>query len=240
MDETDKFTWDDKLTGFGLRERGGRRSWVSQYRLGAKQRRLKIGSAEKLSKAQARDVARKRLAQVELGQDPAAERQQARKEAKFTLKVVAADYLASKKAELRPSTFRNLTLYLGIDPDAVVVGLRKRKRDLSGYWAALHSVPINAIDRRDVAAELGRITRKHGATARARTTLSAFFAWAMGEGIAQANPVVGTNPPAEAAARALDRRQARKTSIASCGYPERSTCRIRRSKRRAGLRSRQR
>ena len=162
MSEIDKFSWDDKLTGFGLRERGGRRSWVIQYRLGHKQRRLKIGSAEKLSKAQARDVARKKLAMVELGQDPAAERQQARKEAKFTFKAVATDYLASKKAELRRNTFRNLTLYLGIDLTANGHELRKRKRDLTGYWAALHSVPVNAVTRRDVASELTRITNKHG------------------------------------------------------------------------------
>jgi site-specific recombinase XerD len=45
---------------------------------------------------------------------------------------------------------------------------------------------------------LGEIIEQHGsiAAARARGTLSAFFAWAIREGIVNENPVTGTNNPA--------------------------------------------
>ena len=178
---TDTFEWDPKLAGFGKRIRDGRATWVIQFRLGHQQRRMTLGSAEKLSQAQARDQAGKRLAQVELGHDPAGDKQQSRAEARHTLRTVIADYLAAKQERVRPRTYTEVARYL---------------RD---HWSALHCVPIKGIKRHDVALELTKMARKHGnaSTARARATLSAFFVWAMGEGIADANPVIGTNKPAE-------------------------------------------
>ena len=42
----DHLFWDDDIPGFGLRLRaGGSRSWVLQYTLGDKQRRLSLGTA---------------------------------------------------------------------------------------------------------------------------------------------------------------------------------------------------
>jgi integrase len=191
----DQFDWDSKLMGFGSRVRNGRKTWVVQFRLKDThlQRRLKIGDAAKLSEAKAREQARKILARAQLGHDPAAERKQSREDSRFTFKTVAMDYLKVKKAEVRSSTFAGITRYLGVDPDAE----GKRKRDLSGYWSSLHSLPLSRIDRRIVASELTKITGKHGTASAgvARATLSAFFRWAMGEGIADANPVVGTNRP---------------------------------------------
>jgi integrase len=177
----DRITWDDKLTGFGLRERNGRRTWIIQYRVGPRQRRLKIGSVEKLSEAQARNAARKTLAKVELGEDPAAEKARAREEGKFTLRAVATDYLAARKADVRSGTYREMERHINRD------------------WKPLHAHPLNTIERRDVAIEVGKIARRSGATtaARARSTLSALYTWAMGEGIAEQNPVVGTNKPME-------------------------------------------
>ena len=50
------------------------------------------------------------------------------------------------------------------------------------------------ISRREVAARLHVIADTHGpiASNRARATLSAFYAWAIGQGLAETNPVVGT------------------------------------------------
>jgi integrase len=178
---TDKFEWDAKLAGFGKRTRDGRATWVIQYRLGHKQRRMTLGSAEKLTQTQAREQARKRLAQVELGQDPAADKQQGRADAKHTLRSVIADYLAAKKGAVRGRTYAELVRYL------------------ENYWAPLHGVPVNAVRRADVAIELGKMVRNNGSTAaaRARVALSAFYVWAMGEGVADANPVIGSNKPVE-------------------------------------------
>jgi integrase len=146
---------------------------------------MRIGRAERLTLAQARKEARKMLARVELGEDPAADKQQERKESKFTFKTVAADFLAVKKAEVRLRTFWGL------------------EYDLNDVWRPLHAMSINGIKRRDVALTLGKIARDNGpgSARRARAALSAFYTWAMGEGIAEANPVVGTNRPAEARSR---------------------------------------
>jgi hypothetical protein len=43
MDEKPKeFEWDKDLSGFGRRTRNSRESWIVQFRLGSKQRRMKI------------------------------------------------------------------------------------------------------------------------------------------------------------------------------------------------------
>jgi integrase len=181
----DRFEWDRKLAGFGKRVRNGRETWIIQFRLGHKQRRMTIGTCAKLTPAQARDQAKRRLAEVELGQDPAAAKRQSRAEAKHTLRGVIGRYLEARQGALRPKTLREVTRYL------------------TEHWAGLHSVPVNAIKRADVAIELAKMMRSNGrmAAARARVALSSLYVWALGEGIAEANPVIGTNKPAEAPPR---------------------------------------
>src|SRR5262249_41143679 len=53
------------------------------------------------------------------------------------------------------------------------------------------------------ASRLIAITREHGSitTARARAALSGFFVWALGCGLCEANPVVGTLKPADSQSR---------------------------------------
>ncbi|MCX7313380.1 MAG: tyrosine-type recombinase/integrase [Alphaproteobacteria bacterium] len=70
-------------------------------------------------------------------------------------------------------------------------------RYMNGYWKPLRSLPIDTVNRRLVAARLNEIAADHGVTAaaRARQSLSAFFGWAIREGLASENPVIGTNNP---------------------------------------------
>jgi integrase len=65
------------------------------------------------------------------------------------------------------------------------------------YFKPLHTKPINAVTKADVATRLNHIIANNSANtaSRARAHLSAFFTWAMKEGIAEANPVIGTNEP---------------------------------------------
>ena len=58
-------------------------------------------------------------------------------------------------------------------------------------------MPIGAVKRADVAAVLQEMVATNGkvAAARARSNLSALYAWAIGEGLAEINVVVGTNIP---------------------------------------------
>ena len=103
-----------------------------------------------------------------------------RAKAATTLGAVIDMYLCAKKQELRPKSFDETERYL-------------RK-----YWRRLHGLPVHKIERPVVAARLTEITTENGpiAAARARAELSGLIAWAVGEGVAEQNAVIGTNKPA--------------------------------------------
>ena len=63
--------------------------------------------------------------------------------------------------------------------------------------------PIAQIDRRLIAIRLADIAEKSGPAAanRVRTSLSAYFAWMLREGLLDANPVLNTNKAEEGGAR---------------------------------------
>jgi integrase len=177
----DAIYFDDAMPGFGIRLRaGGKSVWIVQYRVGPKQRRETLGDARKVDLDAARAAAKLRLAEVALGGDPQAKKIEARARAALSLGAVADRYLESKRAAVRPRTYTANHRYLTL------------------HWKPLRSLPIDAVKRRDVAARIGEIIKQHGAVAasRARATLSATFSWAMREGIATENPVLGTNDPA--------------------------------------------
>ena len=68
----DKVFFDDDLPGFGLRIRaGGKRTWVVQYRVGAKQRRMTLGTMKTLDGGEARKRAQNRPQQDPSGPRPA-------------------------------------------------------------------------------------------------------------------------------------------------------------------------
>jgi integrase len=180
--KTDVIYFDDALTGFGARFRSGQRlTWLIQYRDAAgRTRRDRIGGAE-LDADQARRKAKSSLAAITLGGDPQAEKTEAKARARLTVGAVADRYLDAKKPKLRSSSYSASSRYL------------------TQHWAPLRNLPVHAVERRDVAARLGEIAKEHGpvAASRARATLSAFYAWAIKEGLADQNPVIGTNEPAD-------------------------------------------
>jgi integrase len=85
-------------------------------------------------------------------------------------------YLDYKKDQLRPRSFAEV------------------KRHLEVNAKPLHSLPLASIDQGAIAGRLNAVA-KNGAIAanRTRASLSAMFVWAMGEGLAAANPVMNTN-----------------------------------------------
>jgi integrase len=179
-----EISWDPKLPGFGLRTRNGKRSWVLQYKIGDKHRRIKLGGTE-LSREQARKLAtarKGRLASAKLGHgiDPATERDDKRRAKTARAHTFAATiptYLDARRGGLKPATHE------------------AQERHLKRHWAALHGLALAGVTRADVAASLTTITKDHGPIAanRARSTLSKFYAWAIGEGLCDHNPVIGTN-----------------------------------------------
>jgi integrase len=186
----DHCVWDDDIAGFGYRMRvgsGGKmlKSWILQYKHAGATRRLLIGSASVLSADQARTEAKKARAKVELGQDPQGDKVERRDKDRHTMRGVIDQYLAAKKSAVRPRTFVEISRYL------------------TDHFKPLHNSPIDTVTRRDVAARLVAIKNKSGAATAgaARNALSAFFVWAMGEGLAEANPVIGTNAPKTNGAR---------------------------------------
>ena len=187
--KADVIYWDDDLPRFGVRCRGASKKFVVQYRSGAGQRRPSLGDARVLDPDQARRAAKKLLAALTLGADPHAEKIEAKRRAAHTMGAHLARYLARKKASVRPRSYQPVELHL------------QRRA------ARFHDVPLHKIERRDVAAHLAEMGERFGPTAvtRARTVLGEFFAWCMGEGLMEGNPIIGTNdaPPMKPRERVL-------------------------------------
>ena len=179
-----EIVWDTKLPGFGLRTRNGKRTWIFQYKLGKQNRRIKLGGPE-LTRDKARQLAQAekgKLAVAKLGHglDPAAEREKRRTEAKphrAAFASIIPIYLDARRAGIKDATYE------------------LQERYLNSHWKALHGLPLDGITRADVAASLTTIAKGNGPVAanRARSTLSKFYVWAIGEGLCDNNPVVGTN-----------------------------------------------
>jgi integrase len=169
--------FDDDIPGFGLRLRAqGSRTFVFQYKLGAKQRRLALGAASALTIADARKTAGTLYARVRLGQDPAADKAEAHRQASETFKSCLDQYLDALRKRYRPRSFKEI------------------ERHLVKHAKALHHMPLANISRRDVAAVIVALTNAAGGPTanRVRSSISAFFTWAMQRGIAENNPVTGT------------------------------------------------
>jgi len=177
----DHIEWDEALPGFGLRVRaGGSRGYVVQYRLGAKQRRMTLGSVKELTVEKARAAAKDVLAKVHLGDDPAGDRAKARATAADTLKAVAERYLEWQEPRLRPSSYKSAKLYL-LGGDTVK------------HLKPLHGLRLDKITRAEIASLLSIIAKGSGAVTadRVRSNLSSLYAWAIGEGIVETNPTIG-------------------------------------------------
>jgi integrase len=180
----DRIVFDAALPGFGLRLRdGGKRSWIVQYRIGTKQRRVTLGTVETLNADEARKRAKSALSTVHLGRDPQLEKAEARALSAVTLGSIVERYLEERAAKrrLKPKTLAEVT------------------RSLREHWKPLHAIPLTKVMRVDIAGQLGRIAKERGPIAanRSRSYLSTLVAWAIAEGLADANPVVGTNKAAE-------------------------------------------
>ena len=176
--KSESIVFDDDLPGFGVRIRaGGKRTWIAQYRIGAKQRRMTLGTIKALDEGEARKSARSALSKSHLGHDPQMEKIERRAQAALTLGSVVEVYLSRAEARLKPRSFLEV------------------QRHLRQHWGPLAEQALANVRRSDVSARLASIARNNGpfAANRARAALSALFSWAIGEGLADTNPVTGTN-----------------------------------------------
>jgi integrase len=173
------FYWDDSMPGFGLRIRGEHRTYVAQYKIGKQQRRVTLGNASRVTLDAARTGAKQVFSGVTLGGDPQADKAAARSRA--TLDCIIAAYLEAAEKRQRPSTFW------------------ATKFQLNELWSPLHRFAVDQISLTEIAARLRVIAKERGPVSanRSRDTLSAMFAWAIGEGLCMSNPVVGCNKQVE-------------------------------------------
>jgi integrase len=178
--KSDHIEFDDDIAGFGIRIReGGSRTWVYQYRIGSKQRRLVLGSVKSVPLALARENAGKLEARVRLGGDPAMDKETSRREAADTFGGLVEQYLEARKPAIRARSFGQIT------------------RHLTKYAKPLHRLPITAVSQRNVAGLLTDLAKEAGEVTsnRVRASLSAFLGWAIREGIRlpEGNVVSHTN-----------------------------------------------
>jgi integrase len=181
-DKADHYEWDDSIPGFGFRcQSGGRKSYLIKYRVGDRQRKLTLGATNKVTLDAARTNAKASFAKVAMGIDPANERAGAVADAAKTFDPIIDDYLATLQAKVNTGKLTSKHH-------------KAMSRFLKHYFKALHGLPITGEHRiklADVAKELNRIEIENGPIAmnRARTSLSGFFNWAIGEGLCEINPV---------------------------------------------------
>jgi integrase len=169
--------FDEDVPGFGLRLRaGGSQTFVFQYKIGNKQRRLALGKATALNLTEVRKLALQHYASVKRGEDPASDKAEARRQASETFKSCLDQYLEALRKRYRPRSFKEI------------------ERHLTKHAKPLHHMPLAKISRRDVATIIVALTNAAGGPTanRVRSSLSAFFTWSMQRGIAETNPVIGT------------------------------------------------
>lgn len=173
--QSERVFWDSEMPRFGVRIRAsGNKSWVIRpARSGGKSRLHTIGAVDTLDVSTARQTARTKLAEADLGGDPTKAKREARARAVVTLGSLAETYIADKIAQARrTSTIGNL------------------RHHLMKHWEPLHARPLTEISRAEVAVRHRSIAKESGPSAadRATSVLSTFFTWAIREGLTEANP----------------------------------------------------
>src|SRR5437773_7926206 len=106
--------WDTVVRRFGVRlAPGGGKTFVIRYRHRGRQERLTLGHYPALSLADARNLAKQKLAQVEQGHDPAAERR-ADREA-LTFDTLASEYMERYAKARRKRSWKADERHLRVD-----------------------------------------------------------------------------------------------------------------------------
>lgn len=181
--KTDHIEWDDTTPGFGVRVRAsGEKYYIAQYRLGKKQGRETIGHVGKFDQVDdARKLAKKVFDLAASGVNPAAVRGEVERKASQGIVPLMDRFLAARKNGWSEKYHEDNERYLKI------------------LFKKLHAKALTEVARVDVSEALAAIQAENGDTTRnrARSALSAFYNWAIGEGLCEHNPVERTNKAPE-------------------------------------------
>lgn len=194
------FVWDTELKGFGVRVlKSGTKSFVLQYRL-KQQRRLVLGKFPPLSVDKARDPARRALADIAEGQDPAAEKK--KQKAAAIVSEMCDAYLVAARAGLvigRAGTVKKEST-LSVDAGRIerhikpLLGGLRATEVTSAHIEQFKNAVAQGKTRVDVKTGLrGRAIVKGGKGTATRTVglLGGIFEWARAQGLVVHNPVRG-------------------------------------------------
>jgi integrase len=166
--------WDENLPGFGFRvQAGGNKVYYAKYRMGTKQRWLKIGATQKTSLESAKKLAKSFFESVQKNIDPANTKAKATAAAAQTFGSAIPGYLEQLETDKRSAAH-----------------ISRCKSYLEKSFRALHTMALASIDRATVSRELNLISKRGPVAAnRARAVLSAFFNWSIANGLCENNPV---------------------------------------------------
>jgi integrase len=164
--------WDTVVQGFGVRRQKDGAYYYLRFRKNGSQQMRSIGRhGSPWTPEQARNEAKRLLGALVGGDDP------------FTKPLASESfghevqrYLERKRQMMKPRAFEEV------------------ERHLTNHAAPLHKLRLAEIDRRTIAQRLGEVETASGPVARnrVRSSLSAFFSWAVTEGLLETNPVQGT------------------------------------------------
>jgi integrase len=187
----DYTAWDKDMPGFGLRVRSGRASWVFQYQVHGRQHRIKLGDQQVMSADQARNAAREAAGKV------AQSRRTGEAHPTLEQKRIADELRRAEAKRPGDAPFGSrieeyLAARQGNGHCLREASLIETRRYLEQHFKALHKIPLAEVRRINVANVLSEI-KSPAVHNRARSTLSTFYAWAIGRGWCDVNPVVGTN-----------------------------------------------
>ncbi len=181
--------WDTVVKGFGIRRHTTEdRFYLLRYRFNGRQTFKKIGrhgsigrNGLSLTPDTARKEAKRLLGLVASDTNPKTEeRRKAR-----TFGAEAKDYLDQRIKTMKPRAHKEI------------------ERHLLQHAKPMHSATLNEIRRADIAQRLREIESASGPSPRnrVRSSLSAFFNWAVKEGLLDTNPVAGTAKADEGGSR---------------------------------------
>ena len=170
-----KFYWDDDLVGFGFyRLPSGVGTWIAEFRpvAGGAKRRLKLGRVGTLKANEAREAARKTIANAALGKDLAQARTDER--ASGTVKQLVEDYISGKEMKESTRDFYKITLAKHIEP----------------HLGTMKAVAVNRVDVQRAHTKISKSARY--SANRAMALLSAAYVWGSKRGLVPE----GMNPAA--------------------------------------------
>jgi integrase len=173
--------WDAEVRGFGARCQRRDVFYLVRYRWNGGQRFDSIGRhGSPWTPDNARKEAKRVLGLVAAGTDP-----RGKETSSETFGAEIERYLDRKRPEMKPRPFSEV------------------ERHLTAHAKPLHRLRLAEIDRRTIALRLADVESASGPVARnrVRSSLSAFFNFAIREGLVEINPVTGTGKAPEGGSR---------------------------------------